>query len=430
MTSDPLRYLFSLEQFGIKFGLDNISAIVEALHSPHRSFRAIHIAGTNGKGSVSAMTESILRAAGYRTGRFTSPHLVDLTERFVVDGRSVTEGELKTAVIEVIDAVEALMHQGRLEAHPTFFEVTTAAAFVLFRRHHVEVAVCEVGLGGRLDSTNVLSPMATAITSIAFDHQQHLGSTLTAIAAEKAGIIKAGVPVIVGTVPHEAAVVIDRVAVERGAPVIHAHDGVTVRALSPGHRAPQRVRLRTPQNDYGSIEVALSGAHQIGNAVVASRLAETVDQQGLPVPGDAVRQGLASVSWPGRLQTIAVEPNRTALLDAAHNPEGARTLANYLDDDGPRPLVFAAMKDKDAGGIFEALAGRVSAVVLTRASHPRSNDPQALAEIARRTLGGIPIVIEPEPASALEAAWRFGPDIIVAGSIFLLGDVMKVLVPS
>ncbi len=430
MTTDPFRYLFNLEQFGIKFGLDNISAIVEALHAPHHSFRAVHIAGTNGKGSVSAMTESMLRAAGYRTGRFTSPHLVDLTERFAVNGHAVTETDLKIAVSEVIDVVESLVQQGRLEAHPTFFEVTTATAFVLFRRQHVEVAVCEVGLGGRLDSTNVLSPMATAITSIGFDHQQYLGSTLTAIAAEKAGIIKPGVPVVVGIVPPEAAAVIDRVAAERGAPVVRAHDGVAVDALSAGHRAPQRVRLRTPQADYGAIDVALSGQHQISNAVVATRLVETVDHQGLTVDGHAVRQGLGSVSWPGRLQTIAVGRHRTALLDAAHNPDGARTLADYLDDEGPRPLVFAAMKDKDAGGMLEALAGHVSAVVLTRASHPRSNEPAALAEVARLTLGDIPIVIEQEPAAALDAAWRFGPDIVVAGSIFLLGDVMKALVPS
>ncbi len=430
MTNDPFRYLFSLEQFGIKFGLDNISAIVEALDHPQHSFRAVHIAGTNGKGSVSAMTEAMLRSAGYRTGRFTSPHLVDLTERFAVDGRSVTDAELKVAVTEVIDAVEALMHEGRLEAHPTFFEVTTAAAFTLFRRLRVEVAVCEVGLGGRLDSTNVLSPMATAITSLGFDHQQYLGSTLTDIATEKAGIIKPAVPVVVGTVPLEAAAVIDRIAAERGAPVIRAHDGVVARALSPRHHAPQRVRLRTPLADYGSIEIALSGEHQIGNAVVATRLIETLEPQGVTVDVDAVRQGLASVSWPGRLQTIAVEHGRTALLDAAHNPDGARTLAMYLEGDGPRPLVFAAMRDKDAGGILQALAGRVSAVVLTRASHPRSNDPAALAEITRHTLGDIPIVIEQEPAAALDAAWRFGPDIVVAGSIFLLGDVMKVLAPS
>src|SRR6516165_6862727 len=204
---DPLAYLFGLEQFGIKFGLDNIRAIVARLGHPEGAFRAVHIAGTNGKGSVTAMVETGLRAAGHRTARYTSPHLLTLNERFVIDGRPVDDRPLTSGIEDVREAVEALRSEGRLEVQPTFFEVTTAVAFELFRRAGVECAVIEVGLGGRLDATNVISPDATGITSIAFDHQLYLGPTLRDIAFEKAGIIKAGVPVVVGeppSVPAEA----------------------------------------------------------------------------------------------------------------------------------------------------------------------------------------------------------------------------------
>src|SRR5262249_16714908 len=201
---DPLQYLFSLEQFGIKFGLDNITAIVERLGRPDRSFASIHIAGTNGKGSVTAMVAAALRAAGRRSARYTSPHLIELAERFVVDGAPVSQETLIAAVSDVRDAVESLRADGTLDVQPTFFEVTTAAAFEIFRRAQVEGAVLEVGLGGRLDATNVVSPVATAITSIAFDHQLYLGSTIAEIAFEKAGVIKPGIPVIVGGLPPEA----------------------------------------------------------------------------------------------------------------------------------------------------------------------------------------------------------------------------------
>ena len=205
--NSPLPWLFALEQFGIKFGLENISAIVERLGHPERAFRSIHIAGTNGKGSVTAMVDAALRDAGHRSARFTSPHLVDLSERFVIDGRPVNGDALAAAIDDVRMAIDDLRAHGRLDVQPTFFEVTTAVAFLLFQRAGVDVAVLEVGLGGRLDATNVVTPpalVATAITSIAFDHQLYLGTTLREIALEKAGIIKPGVPVVVGPLDPEA----------------------------------------------------------------------------------------------------------------------------------------------------------------------------------------------------------------------------------
>ncbi len=289
------------------------------------------------------------------------------------------------------------------------------------------MAVCEVGLGGRLDATNVLTPTVTAITSIGLDHEQYLGRTLADIAGEKAGIIKPAVPVVVGKVDPEAADVIDRIARERHAPVIWAHEGSTAEDHQPA-AGSQRVHLRTPTRDYGVIDVALAGSHQIDNAVVAIRILETLDAGGWRVPQEAVVKGLATVAWPGRLEQITLRDGRTVLLDAAHNPAGARALAAFLARQDHRwPLVFAAMRDKDARAILSALAPHVSGLVLTRASHPRSADVTTLADIAASVAPTLPRTVAASPRAALDAAWQLNRQIIVAGSIFLLGDVMQEL---
>ncbi len=241
---DPFTYLFGLEKFGIKFGLDNIATIVARLGHPERAFQSVHVAGTNGKGSVVAMVDAALRAAGHHSARYTSPHLVDLTERFTIDGQPVARDRLAAVVEEIRDTIEQLRAEGALAVQPTFFEVTTAAAFELFRRARVDVAVLEVGLGGRLDATNVVSPIATAITSIDFDHQKFLGNTLSEIATEKAGIVKPGIPVVVGELHPEARAAIEEVARRRGSPVIRATAG-DVGNLTVGLRGapPPRWRL-------------------------------------------------------------------------------------------------------------------------------------------------------------------------------------------
>ena len=400
--------MFGLEQFGIKFGLDNIHALVAELGHPERTFKSVHVAGTNGKGSVVAMVDRALTAAGHRSGRYTSPHLVDLSERFVVDGQPVARPALEAVVTAAHDAVGRLLSRGQLHGSPTFFEVTTAIAFEIFRRARVDVAVCEVGLGGRLDATNVLQPAVTAITSIGLDHQQYLGSTLGQIAGEKAGIIKRGVPVVLGGVGPEARAVIEEIASRLDAPIIPAHDS---RALEP----------------YAPIRLGLAGAHQVGNAVVAVRVLEELDRQGRVVPAAAIRTGLEQVAWPGRLERRRLPDGREVLLDAAHNADGARALRDYLAAAPPRPIVFAAMRDKDVRTIIEILAPVVSAFVMTRASNERSADPTVLADFARATDPRVAVAVEPVVGDALTHAWRLSPLIIVAGSIFLLGDVIKEL---
>ena len=407
--SDPLPWLFGLEQFGIKFGLDNISTIVASLGHPERAFRSVHIGGTNGKGSVTAMVDAALRAAGHRSARYTSPHLVDLAERFVIDGRPVPARVLAAAVADVRDAIEGLRADGGLEVQPTFFEVTTAAAFELFRRAGVAIAVLEVGLGGRLDATNVVNPpelLATAITSIAFDHQLYLGTSLRDIALEKAGIIKPGVPLVVGPLEPDAAAAIDDAAARRGAAVIHARAG-----------------------DCDGMTIGLAGVHQRANAAIAVRVLQIVDARGITVPAHAIAAGLADPQWPGRLDRRRLADGRELLLDAAHNPAGAASLASYLTDEGgdPRPLVFAAMRDKDVAGMFAALLPAVERLIITRASNARSADPESLARQARAIAPALPIVIVPDLGAALDTAWRASPRIIVAGSIFLLGDALKIV---
>jgi dihydrofolate synthase/folylpolyglutamate synthase len=429
LSQSALDYLFGLERLGIKFGLENMTTIVDALGHPERSYPTIHVAGTNGKGSVAAMVDAGLRAAGFHSGRYTSPHLVDVHERFVIDGRPLEPERLEAAVNHLRSLVAGLIANGRLGAQPTFFEVTTAIAFEVFRSAAVNVAVCEVGMGGRLDATNVLTPLVTAITSIGHDHQQYLGNSLGEIAIEKAGIIKPGIPVILGRLDPASAAVIATVAGDRGAPCIDAAQGATVVDDGIGETGGLRIRVRTPRRDYGPIDLALAGAHQIDNALVAVRILEAVDERGLPVPLEAVRRGLSSVRWPGRLDRRILPDGRDVLLDAAHNLEGAAALARFLGAEGgsPRVLIFTAMADKDISNMLGALMPQVKALVVTRAANPRSADPHELARVAREVNPTIPVYVEPLLPEALDAAWRLSPRIAIAGSIFLLGDVMKCL---
>ena len=238
---DPLQYLLSLEKFGIKFGLANIQTLAAALGHPHTQFKSILIAGTNGKGSVTAMTDMALRSAGLKVGRYTSPHLVRLEERFAIDGTPVDSGVLIGLIQEMQVLIDGLLANGALESPPTFFEVTTAIGFELFRRAHVDVAVLEVGLGGRLDATNIVQPIATAITSIDFDHEQYLGNTLAAIAAEKAGVLRRGIPVVVGPVPAEARDVLVSMSELSGATFIEADAGVRLESISSDGRTTIRL---------------------------------------------------------------------------------------------------------------------------------------------------------------------------------------------
>ncbi len=415
-----LQAVFALEQFGIKLGLENIRSLCHALGEPQRAFETLIIAGTNGKGSVTAMVDRALGAAGHRSARYTSPHLVRVEERFAIDGRDIDTPALERAAARTLGAIDDLLARGTLQAPPTFFEATTAIAFDAFREAGAEIAVLEVGLGGRLDATNVAEAMAAAITSIDRDHEQQLGHSLEEIALEKAGVIKPGRPVICGAMPEGPRAVIGRVAEERRAPLFDATAAGGCRASYDP--AGGTVELSTPLRHYPRLTLGLPGIHQAANALVAVRLLETIDAAGFPVGAAAIARGLSDVRWPGRLEWITVEGGRL-LLDAAHNPAGARSLAAYLSTSGPLPLVFGVMKDKDVGGMLEALAPVVSRVIAAQAPTPRALDAD---EVARRVRGAFPaldVTAIAEPVDACRAALADAGRAVVAGSIFLIGEV-------
>lgn len=391
----------------MKFGLANMAALCAALGHPETAFPSVIVAGTNGKGSVTAMVDTALRAAGHRSARYTSPHLVRIEERFVIDGREVSPDALELAALQVQAAAEAFVASGALAAPPTFFECTTAAAFVLFREARVDVAVLEVGLGGRLDATNIVSPVAAAIVSIDIDHEAQLGTTIASVAAEKAGVIKRGIPVVCGPLPPAALEVVARVCEAQQARLIRTD---TDAALT---------------SRVSALPLSLPGEHQRANAAVALRLLEVVDQDashGLRVSADAIRTGLTTASWPGRLERFATGGCRV-ILDAAHNPAGARALATYLRETEPDgvTLVFGAMQDKAIASILDALAPAVTSIVCATAPTPRAAPAADLARMAAAY--GLNAEVVDDPVAAVQQACTSGKTVVVAGSIFLIGPV-------
>jgi dihydrofolate synthase / folylpolyglutamate synthase len=420
---DILEYLFGLEKLGIKFGLDNIRALCDALGHPESAWPSAIIAGTNGKGSVAAMVEAGLRAAGLKTGLYTSPHLVRLEERFALDGTPVQDADLRRAATRVQGATAELRASHRLDTEPTFFEATTAIAFEIFRSAGVGFTVLEVGLGGRFDATNVASPVAAAITTIDFDHERFLGNTIRAIAGEKAGVIKPGMRVVVGERKPDAVEVFEAACRERGASLVRAHDGIVSAVEIEGGRLV--LRLRTPVRTYPPMPLALRGRHQVDNAIVAIRLLEELAAAGYPAGEDAIVQATTAARWPGRLDLRSTARGQV-LLDAAHNPAGAAVLAAYLREfhPGRLPIVFGIMKDKDVVGTLGPLLPVAAPLVLTRPHTERALTPDALRQAARHLGGGVDLHVEPDPRAALELAWSFAPFVCVAGSIFLVGDLV------
>ena len=426
-----LDRLSSLETFGIKLGLENISRLCEALGRPERSFTTLHVAGTNGKGSVTAMVHAALRAAGLRSARYTSPHLADITERFVIGDAVVDTSVFNAVAHEVLDLSDRLVADGTLRVLPTFFEATTAIAFELFRRAGTEIAVIEVGLGGRFDATNVITPVAGAITTIGFDHQQHLGTTLGEIAFEKAGIIKPGMHVVTGDLPPSAIEVVRRVAMERGAVLLEtAHDS---RVAAEAVEGAALVTIDTPNARYGPLTLALRGDHQIGNAVVAARLLESAAAGGVAVAAAHIEAGLTTAHWPARLEYVQADDQRRVLLDSAHNAEGAGALAAHLrrwHPDHP-PLVLGIMRDKDVYEILAPLLPLTSRVIATSAPTPRALPADELAarvRTAAERLGlsaSLSVEVDDDPLHAVDRALASARLACVAGSIFLVGPVRE-----
>ncbi len=407
LTNDPIAWLYGLQSHGVKLGLDGIRALLALLDHPERATPSTLIGGTNGKGSVSAMLDAMLAASGRRTGLYTSPHLVRPNERIRIAGEDVADPEFHRVLGVVRAACERGLADGKLAAHPSFFEVMTAAALCAFRDAGVDAAVLEVGLGGRLDATNATEPLASAIVTVSLDHLETLGTTLEAIALEKTGIVRAGRPLVSGVVQPDVVAVLRARCDVTGATWIDAREA----------SLPSGVRL------------SLDGTHQRDNARVAVATFQAFSQElGNAPDSRAMRQGLETARWPGRLQLVSGAPS--ILLDGAHNVAGAEALAAHLAlRGGPKPvMLFAAMADKDLSGILGPLIPRVASVVATQPGVARAADSKDIAAAARAL--GLPAGAEPDPVRALEKARALaGPGglVLVAGSLYLVGAVMAML---
>jgi len=418
-SATAASYLASRTRYGIKFGVETIGAIVEALGHPERAYACLLVAGTNGKGSVVAYVDSALRGSGLRVGRYTSPHLLRLNERIVVSGAEIGAEDLETVVAEVREISTSLVSSGVIPAHPTYFEALTATAFEHFRRQKVDVAVLEVGMGGRLDATNVSDPIVSAIVSVDFDHERFLGKTLGAIAHEKAGVLRAGRAAVLGPLSSEARSEVALTASRLGTRLVDALEEVRVTATAQG------LNVRTPFWEYTKLR-PLPGDHQRTNVVVALRLLEEARSAGLGVDLTRASSSIASTRWPGRLQWIPGDP--PFLLDGAHNPAGARALARHLASVGPFVLLFGVMGDKDVRGLADPLFPLAEAVVLTRPAVSRALAPQEIVERAGPIARGAHM--EAHAGRALALARKLSPrghPVVVAGSLYLVGEVLSIL---
>ena len=435
---EALAFLASLESLGIRPGLDRIEALLGRLGNPHQAFPSVLIGGTNGKGSVAAYLASILREAGVAAGVYTSPHLIRFEERIAIGGTAISEDEVAALGTEVREAIEAGL--SAREDLPTYFEATTALAFLHFSRRRVPVAVLEVGMGGRFDATNVVTPLACAITPVAMDHTQWLGGTLREIALQKAGILKPDVP---GVVAPQHPAVLEAIMAEAervGAPLAMASE-TEVRPAGPDGRLPDPpvFSLTTPSGGrYDALVLSLRGAHQVTNATTAILLAERMAARGFrSIDRGAVSRGLARAVWPGRLELIAgcregglAGPGAPdMLLDGAHNPAGCESLAAYLRDHqaGRRTaLVFAAMRDKPAGAMLSILAQHFQELIVTSLPVARGESPDALLGLAASCHPRARMA--PEVGAALGLAREAAGDgglVVVAGSLYLVGEVKK-----
>jgi len=425
---EAVKYLLSLghETLAMKLGLANVERLLAALDQPHRDFPAVQLAGTNGKGSTAAMLDAITRAAGIRTGLYTSPHLVSITERIRLDGEEIAPADFARSATRVRAAAEALYEE--TGARPTFFEQTTAIALVAFREARVQLAILETGLGGRLDATTAAHAETVALTPIALDHQAYLGSTLTEIAAEKAAIIRADTSVVVAPQPPEArAVILARCRECNVTPRFVDADARVLAATTDGQLC---ATFQTAQDVYANVRLALRGRHQLTNAAVAIALAETLRARGCAITRAAIIEGLQTAVHPGRLEFRSGAP--ALLFDGAHNPAGAEALRAYFDEfvHVPITLVFGAMSDKELDKIIAALCPVGAHVILTQPTNPRAAALDTLKRIAAPHTKAHTLELAATPAEAMRRAVAVTPPdglICVTGSLYLIGEVQALL---
>ena len=419
--NSALDYLYSFVDYSLKhstelakadFNLDRMRALMVELGNPEAKYPIIHVAGTKGKGSVSALCASGLKVAGYKVGLYTSPHLLDFTERIQINSQPVSHQALVDLVEQVKPAVAKIPKL-------TTFEITTALGYLYFAQQKVDAAVIEVGLGGRLDATNVITPKVSVITSLSYDHMAVLGNTLALIAGEKAGIIKPGVPVVSAPQKDEALKVLMRIAKERNAPFTLIGQDITYRPLS------HSLDGQTLQISNLLLEIPLLGIHQIENAATAYA---ALKASGLKISDDEIRKGFAEVQWHARFEVVRRDP--PVIFDSAHNGDSFVRLCQALDDYFPKKpvyLIFGASEDKNIPGMFAEIKPKIKKMFVTRADHPRALEPEKIIELARQA--EIPneaaASVEAAFARALDLSEKDGSIVLSAGSMFVTAEVMK-----
>jgi dihydrofolate synthase/folylpolyglutamate synthase len=412
-----LEYLYGLERFGIKLDLSNTLSMLEHLGNPHRKFPSIHVAGTNGKGSVAAILQAALSRAGYRTGLYTSPHVIDFRERIRIGTQKIAKKYILSFISDLKQEIETHRY--------TFFEVTTALAFSYFAQKDVDIAVVETGLGGRLDSTNVLLPEVVIITTLSLDHTRILGSSLRQIAFEKAGVIKTGVPTVAGSNKKEALDVIRSICKEQKS-----------KFLSVGKHCDWAIREKTLQGSifslrcdskkFGRLEIRLPGDHQVENAAAAILALQELKKKGWRVTDRSIREGLKRVAWKARFETFRKRP--LIILDVAHNPEGIKTLVKTLDELLPHrkvTFIFGVMSDKDYPLMLEKLSHKAESIILTRPDYHRSASTQQLEKAIRKLHNRYRLFERVKDAYSY-ALQRVSPSdaICVTGSHFTVGEFL------
>jgi dihydrofolate synthase / folylpolyglutamate synthase len=413
---ESIDYLFGLQKYGIKFGLNCTEKILTRMGNPHHSLRCIHIAGTNGKGSTAAMLSSMLKQQGLRVGLYTSPHLVRFTERFRIDDVEVSPER----ILEVFGRVRQVIDDAE---PPTFFEVVTTMAFQYFAEEKVDWAIIEAGMGGRLDATNVMRPQVSVITNVSFDHEEFLGKTLRAIAREKAGIIKHWVPLVTGAQQPLVQAILKAACLRRDAPIYRLGKDFRTKRNVDGSIRYEGLRRRFP-----SLDLNLAGGHQFHNAALAIATLEVLENNRvLNINPAAIQEGLLQVHWPARLEILQESP--LIVLDGAHNPQGAECLRDALKQLFPKRrlhLVVGIMADKDLRGILSRLLPRAETVIFTQPKYARAANPEALRRLARPYLQRLYVISDPESAIQQAKSLAASGDVIcITGSLYFAGEVKE-----
>ncbi|HEC99544.1 MAG TPA: bifunctional folylpolyglutamate synthase/dihydrofolate synthase [Proteobacteria bacterium] len=417
---EAVDYVTSLEFFGIKLGLKNITTLLAALGNPHRQFKSVHIAGTNGKGSVGAMISAVFTEAGYKVGLYTSPHLVSIRERFRINERIIPEERFYRLTTEVKAALAA-------DIPVTYFEFTTATAFLLFAQEKVDLAIVETGMGGRLDATNVLTPELAVITNIGRDHEAHLGRSLFSITREKAGIIKPGLSLVTGVHQPKLLGLIQQDCLAFDNPIYVFGQHFRIRRVGMNGFSYQGMWLK-----LNGLEVKLQGQHQLGNAALALAVIELMGSTGLSVDKKVIGEGLKKVNWPGRQEVFAGSP--TILIDGAHNPSGVKTLCRALSRDfvyNRLILIWGGMADKDHRAMLNQLAPMARAIIFTKPRNRRAADPDMLS--AQLGLLDGAVYLTNQVSEAINKAKMLAEEndlICIAGSLYLVGEAREIIQPS